>query len=205
MVSRTTTLREARARVLTGRYPHAKEALDFYRRLIGFEGSREDLKRIIAKHGPELLRQTAREEKEPALGFIERVLLRQNPPQREAPHSNRCPTCGQKPQCAVLYPEGHGSAYRLMCSLCLAEWNFPRAQCAWCGGEGEGELAYYSLEIFPHIQTQTCDSCQRYLHVIDIGKDAEACPDVDEIAALPLDVWAVDSGFEKINPNLIGI
>ena len=204
MVSRTTTVRAERARTLAARYPHAKEALDFYGQLIGFADDREELKRVILKHGPSLLRQTAREGREPALGFMERVMLRQNPPQRQAPHSNRCPQCGQKPQCAVLVPEGHGSAYLLMCSLCLAEWRFPRAQCAWCGGEGE--LAYYANEeMFPHIQTQTCDACQRYLHVIDLGKDVAACPDVDEIAALPLDVWAVDSGYEKITPNLIGI
>jgi FdhE protein len=203
MVSPTAAVRYERARALAARFPHAREALDFYSQLIGFEGDRDELKRIIQKHGPALLRQTAREEKEPALGFIERVMQRQNPPEREAPHSNRCPRCGQKPQCAVLRPEGHGSACQLMCSLCLTEWPFPRAQCASCGGEDE--LAYYSLEIFPHIQTQTCDACQRYLHMIDLGKDAAACPDVDEIAALPLDVWAVDSGYEKITPNLIGI
>lgn len=203
VVSRKTTLRSARARALAGRYPHAKEALDFYGQLIGFEGDRTELKRVILKHGPELLRQAAREGKEPALGFIERVMLRQNPPAREAPHSNRCPNCGQKPQCAVLRPEEHGSAYQLMCSLCLHEWRFPREQCAWCGGVDE--LECYGSELFPHIQTQTCDACQRYLHVIDVGKDAEACPDVDEIAALPLDVWAADNGYEKITPNLIGI
>ena len=203
MATRSTALRVERARVLAARYPHAKEALDFYGRLIDFAGDRQELKRVIQKHGPELLRQTAREDKEPALGFIERVMSRQNPPAREAPHSNRCPRCGQMPQCAVLRPEGHGSAYSLLCSLCLEEWSFPRAQCAWCGNEGE--LAFYAAEMFPHIQTQTCDGCQRYLHVIDLGKDGEACPDVDEIAALPLDVWAADSGYEKITPNLIGI
>jgi FdhE protein len=199
MVSRPTTqIRARRARELADRYPHAKEALDFYGQLIGFQGSREELKRIIIKHGPALLRQAAREGREPALGFIERVMLRQNPPAREAPHSNRCPQCGQKPQCAVLHP-----AYQLMCSLCLSEWLFPRSQCAWCGSEAD--LAYYSVDLFPHIQTQTCDACQRYLHVIDLDKDVEACPDVDEIAALPLDVWAIDNGYEKITPNLIGI
>jgi FdhE protein len=90
-----------------------------------------------------------------------------------------------------------------VCSLCLTEWRFPRAQCAWCGGVGEVE--FYGSELFPHVQTQTCDACQRYLHVIDASKDVEACPDVDEIAALPLDVWAADNGYEKITPNLIGI
>jgi formate dehydrogenase maturation protein FdhE len=190
--------RVERARALAARYPHAREALAFYAHLIGFDGDRDELKRIIQRHGPALLRQTVREGKEPALSFIERVMLRQHPPAREAPHSNRCPRCGQKPQCAVLHP-----AYQLMCSLCLTEWPFRQAQCAWCGGEGE--LARHSLDLFPHIYTQTCDACQRYLHVIDLEEDSGACPDVDEIAALPLDVWAVDGGYEKITPNLIGI
>lgn len=199
----TRTLRAERARALAARYPHAREALDFYRHLIEFEGDRAALTRLIIRHGPQLLREAAREEREPAAGFIERVLLRQHPPAREAPHSNRCPSCGQMPQCAVLRPEGHGSAYSLTCSLCLAEWRFPRSQCAFCGVEGQ--LAFQSVELFPHIQTQTCDGCRRYLHVIDIGQEPAACPDVDEIAALPLDVWALDNGYEKITPNLIGI
>ncbi|MBM3797824.1 MAG: formate dehydrogenase accessory protein FdhE [Acidobacteria bacterium] len=201
--SPTTLARTERARTLAARYPHAKEALDFYAHLIGFPGMREDLLRIIARYGPQLLRESARAEREPAVSFIERVLERQQPPVREAPHSNRCPSCGQKPQCAVLRPEGHGAAYHLMCNLCLTEWRYPRAQCPCCGAEGE--LAFYQLDLFPHIQIQTCDACQRYLHVVDTSKDPEACPDVDEIAALPLDVWAIDQGYEKITPNLIGI
>lgn len=203
MVSRARTLRADRARDLAARYTHAREALDFYTHLIEFDGDRPALARLIARYGPQLLREAARENREPALTFIERVMLRQNPPAREAPHSNRCPACGQAPQCAVLRPEGHGSAYFLMCSLCLAEWRFPRAQCAFCGEEGR--LALQAVDLFPHIQTQTCDGCRRYVHVIDTSKDPAACPDVDEIAALPLDVWALDNGYEKITPNLIGI
>lgn len=203
MVSTTAALRAGRARELAARYPHAREALEFYAHLIQFEGDRDALRKLIVKHGPVLLRETAREYREPALAFIERVMLRQDPPAREAPHSNRCPRCGQPPQCAVLRPEGHGTAYSLMCSLCLAEWSFPRAQCAFCGNEGE--LAFQSIELFAHVQTQTCDGCRHYVHVIDLAKDPAACPDVDEIAALPLDVWALDSGYEKITANLIGI
>lgn len=56
-----------------------------------------------------------------------------------------------------------------------------------------------------HLQTQTCDTCQRYLHHIDLSKELAAVPDVDEIAALPLDVWALERGFQKLHPNLVGI
>jgi FdhE protein len=195
--------RAERANHLAGRYPHAKEALDFYRHLIEFQGDREALRALVMRHGPALLREAAGGDKEPALTFFERVLLRQSPPAREAPHSNRCPCCGQPPQAGVLHVEGHGTALHLMCSLCLAEWPFPRSLCPFCGVEGK--LACYGVDLLPHIQTQTCDSCRRYLHMINLEKAPEACPDVDEIAALPLDVWALENGYEKIHPNLIGI
>lgn len=32
-----------------------------------------------------------------------------------------------------------------------------------------------------------------------------AVPIVDEVAALPLDLWAVDQGYHKIEMNLVGI
>ncbi|MFQ5790858.1 MAG: hypothetical protein ACE5JI_10325 [Acidobacteriota bacterium] len=38
-----------------------------------------------------------------------------------------------------------------------------------------------------------------------LSKDPEAVPDVDEVAALPLDVWAREQGFRKLHPNLAGI
>ena len=33
----------------------------------------------------------------------------------------------------------------------------------------------------------------------------EAIADVDEIAALPLDVWAAQNGYQKLVRNLVGI
>jgi formate dehydrogenase maturation protein FdhE len=35
--------------------------------------------------------------------------------------------------------------------------------------------------------------------------EPEAIPEVDEIEALSLDVWAREKGYEKIFPNLVGI
>jgi FdhE protein len=52
---------------------------------------------------------------------------------------------------------------------------------------------------------RSCESCRRYLHVVRVDADPEAIPEVDEMAALSLDVWARDQGFEKIFPNLAGI
>ncbi len=52
---------------------------------------------------------------------------------------------------------------------------------------------------------RTCESCRLYLHVVRIDVDPESIPEVDELAALSLDVWAKERGYEKIFPNLAGI
>jgi formate dehydrogenase maturation protein FdhE len=41
--------------------------------------------------------------------------------------------------------------------------------------------------------------------VIRLAKAPDAVPDVDEIAALALDVWAQEHGYRKLVRNLIGV
>ncbi len=202
MVSPDQQLRLQRARQLAVRYPHAAEALEFYGHLITFDGDRDSLRELVIRHGPQLLREAASQHREPALTFFSRVLMRLHPPPAEAPHSNRCPRCGQPPQAGVLHPEGHGTSYHLLCSLCLEQWRFSRIQCPRCGEE---KVSYHTADSMPHVHIEMCEACSCYLHVIDLQKDPEARPDVDEIAALALDVWALDQGYDKIHPNLIGI
>ena len=43
------------------------------------------------------------------------------------------------------------------------------------------------------------------MHHVDLGKEIQAVADVDEVAALPLDVWALERGYQKLQPNLVGI
>ena len=49
---------------------------------------------------------------------------------------------------------------------------------------------------------EACDTCQCYLKAVDLTRDGNAVPEVDEIAALPLDMWAMEHGYRKIAPNL---
>jgi len=198
----TPARRAERARQLAASLPHASEALLFYARIVEFDGDEEDLRALAMRHGPQLLREAARDRREPALTFFRRVLDLRHPPHLDAPHSNLCPRCGSQPQAGVLRKEGDGSAFHLFCGVCLTEWRFPRAVCPRCGGE---DLSHFCSEQLPHVQTRVCEGCGRYLHVVDTLRDAEACPDVDEIAALAVDVWAIEQGYEKIQPNLIGI
>ena len=58
--------------------------------------------------------------------------------------------------------------------------------------------------VFAHVRIEACDTCRRYLLSIDLAADPSALPDVDEMTALPLDLYARERGFSKIIPNLVG-
>jgi FdhE protein len=57
---------------------------------------------------------------------------------------------------------------------------------------------------FPHLRIDACASCERYLIDVDLGRDPRAVPEVDELAAMPLDLYATEHGLSKITPNLMG-
>jgi len=58
---------------------------------------------------------------------------------------------------------------------------------------------------FPHIRVEACETCSRYLLGIDLMRDVHAVPIADEMAALPLDLYAQERGMTKIVPNLMGV
>jgi len=61
------------------------------------------------------------------------------------------------------------------------------------------------LPPFEHVRIDACESCGRYAKTIDLGRLRLAVPLVDEVAAAPLDVWARQQGYEKIELNLVGL
>ena len=116
-----------------------------------------------------------------------------------------CPLCDGKPQLGVLRPEGHGARRSLLCSFCLLEWEFRRVVCPTCGEEEFEKLPRYSAESFPHMKVEACDTCKTYIKTVDLSTNGLAVPLVDEIAAAPLDLWARERGYSKIEPNLMGL
>ena len=116
-----------------------------------------------------------------------------------------CPLCGAEPIAAVLRPEGYGARRSLACSLCAHEWHFARAICPSCGESRPEALGVYTTEQFEHVRVEACDTCKRYVKTIDLSKDGLAIPVVDEIAAVPLDLWAGEHGYEKLCPNLLNL
>lgn len=115
-----------------------------------------------------------------------------------------CPLCGCRPITGVLRSEGDGAKKSLICMLCAHEWNFRRIYCPACGEEREPQMAFYSAPEIAHIRVDVCDTCHTYLKSVDLTKTGLAVPVVDELAAIPLDLWAREHGYEKLQINLLG-
>ena len=115
-----------------------------------------------------------------------------------------CPLCGSKPIVGVLRSEGDGAKKSLICMLCAHEWNFRRIYCPACGEEREPQMAFYSAPEIAHVRVDVCDTCHTYLKSIDLTKTGLAVPVVDELATIPLDLWAREHGYEKLQINLLG-
>ena len=116
-----------------------------------------------------------------------------------------CPFCQRKPGFGVLRPMGDGAARSLVCSFCMAEWEFRRIVCPGCGEEDDKKLTVFTADEFPCIRVECCDSCKTYLKTIDLTKNGYAEPLVDELASAPLDLWARDRGYAKLRSNLLGL
>jgi FdhE protein len=114
-----------------------------------------------------------------------------------------CPYCSRKPGAGVLRPLGDGGQRSLVCSLCVAEWEFRRIICPGCGEENHAKLPVYSAEEFPHVRVECCDACKQYIKTVDLTKNGLADPIADEIATIPLDLWAQDQGYAKLQINLM--
>jgi FdhE protein len=129
------------------------------------------------------------------------------------PH-RRCPFCGRKPQLALLSNEtdmpgvagsAEGGRRFLMCGDCLTLWPYQRIACAYCPEVVPYKLAYYAAQDMPHIRVECCESCEHYIKSIDLTQDQRPVPLVDELAAMPLDLWAKERGYTKIRPNLAAV
>ncbi len=143
----------------------------------------------------------ARERTPPLDSQINATAAQQRATLDGAPADRLCPFCGRNPQLAFLSAdvsapglvEGSvdGGRRFLMCGDCGAVWPFQRIACPSC------------LEV--GVRVECCDTCRRYLKSIDLTKDARLVPLVDELAAIPLDLWAREQGYRKIQPNLAGM
>jgi FdhE protein len=120
----------------------------------------------------------------------------------------------------------------LVCARCQGSWGYARMTCPGCGENSSARLPIFNEEgtasgergsmvrglegrlgdhgqvehkaVFPHIRIEACDTCRRYLLSVDLLADPAAVPLVDEISAVPLDLYAREKGFTKMTSNLMG-
>jgi FdhE protein len=116
-----------------------------------------------------------------------------------------CPICDRKPTFGVLRQMGEGAARSLVCGFCLNEWNFRRLVCPACGEENDRNLPVYTAAEFDYIRVEGCETCKTYLKTIDLTRNGRAEPIVDELASIPLDLWAREQGYAKMQHNLLGM
>ena len=138
----------------------------------------------------------------------------------------RCPCCGGRPQLSYLMASGESlvSGRRsLACARCGSSWTCSRSTCPACGEVDDGQLVVHAeawggpvsgsgngngdsdgRPLFPQLRVAGCATCRSYLIEVDMERDARAVPEVDELAALPLDLYAADQGLTKVTPNLMG-
>ena len=119
-----------------------------------------------------------------------------------------CPFCGGKPQLSFLQNKettAESGNRDLMCATCLSTWPFRRVVCANCGEENPVKLGYFQTTAIDHVRIEACDTCKHYIKGVDLTRLGIAQPLVDEVAAAPLDLWATEHGYEKIELNLVGL
>jgi FdhE protein len=136
--------------------------------------------------------------------YVEFARLRA-PLKVEGSASLLCPFCNRKPAGGVLRQQGDGGRRSLLCGFCLTEWDFRRVICPGCGEEDHAKLPVYTAEELPYIRVECCDTCKTYIKTIDLTKNGLADPLVDELASVPLNLWAQEHGYAKLHPNLLGM
>ena len=64
-------------------------------------------------------------------------------------------------------------------------------------------LPVYTPDAPANARIDACDSCRTYIKTIDLSRDGLAVPTVDDLASLPLDLWARERGYHRLYPNLL--
>jgi FdhE protein len=119
----------------------------------------------------------------------------------------RCPFCGGSPWIAAGRDGSamEGSRRMLGCSLCGGEWLFGRILCPACFEEDPAKLPYFRNEKHTTVRVEACETCHRYVKSLDLSEDARPIPEVDDLVSLSMDLWAMEQGFERIEPGLAGV
>lgn len=126
------------------------------------------------------------------------VLAARLDPAKVSGGRDACPVCGSPPVASIV--QGKDRLRYFSCSLCTAEWNFPRLHCVICGKDDE--LAYYGIDGDPGAQAEACGRCRIYVKLFDQDKRPGLDPAADDAATLALDLMLAEEGWRRVGVNL---
>ena len=138
--------------------------------------------------------------------YVETLREHRIPPDRR--HSpKRCPFCGGAPIVGGRRggSESEGAARFLSCALCGLEWPITRILCPACFDDDPHGLPTFASPDHPLARIEACETCRRYLKTIDLSQDARPMPEIDDLASIALDLWAIEQGFIRLEPGLAGL
>jgi FdhE protein len=118
---------------------------------------------------------------------------------------DRCPVCACRPVLALLSEVGHGARRSLLCGLCNTEWPAMRVSCPACGEAHAETLSVFRADEYPSTRVDACRACRTYVKTLDLTRDNTAVPGADDLASLPLDLWAREQGYTRLRPHLLRV
>jgi FdhE protein len=196
-----------RARHLAAVRPAARQSLEFLasltelqqslaRRHADAQSALAELTEWLRLHDPGSLVDDVGGRHSPAIEFLNEVLLQAFTP-------DPCPDCGGPPVVALVREPGSDARRSHVCGSCLRESPAPRPGCAACGEQRTEKLPGYRTDELDPARIDACDTCRVYLKTIDLTRDGQACPVADDVASLPLDLWARQRGYRRSRPGLL--
>jgi FdhE protein len=117
-----------------------------------------------------------------------------------------CKMCGGRPWISSRRAASNtdGASRFLHCALCSFAWQVPRIRCPRCDEQDPEKLPGFSVPQHPFARIEACETCRGYVKSIDLTVDARAIPEIDDLASLTLDLWAVEQKFTRLETGLAG-
>ena len=106
--------------------------------------------------------------------------------------------------CCASSPGRWQGSVSFLCALLAGMGLSSRALCCLWGARRRESFLLRLIE-FPAVPNAGFEACRSYLLTIDTTKEPSAIPDIDELVALPLGLWAQEEGYLRIQPSLIGL
>ena len=117
-----------------------------------------------------------------------------------------CPCCGGPPVSSTVvgWPGADGARY-CTCALCATMWNVVRVKCTLCDST-EG-ITYMGVEGGTDtVKAETCDTCGRYVKILQAQKDMLVDAVADDVGSLALDMLMQGTAYRRgaYDPFLMG-